>query len=73
MDTFTETPTAPHQAVAANNVGYQGLSETPETPETVQQHILDDVMTSGSEKGKNEENEECLTVYHFTVIHVMKV
>ncbi|XP_067019588.1 uncharacterized protein [Acropora muricata] len=47
-----KTPTAPHQAVAANNLGYQGLS--PETPETVQQHILDDVMTSGSEKGSQE-------------------
>ena len=46
LDTFTETPTAPHQAVAANNLA------TSETRETLQQHILDDVMTLGSENGK---------------------
>ena len=60
MDTFTEILAAPWQAVAANNLGHQGLSATPETPETEQQHILDDVMTSGSEKllVRREENEE---------------
>ena len=72
----TETPTAPHQAVAANNLAHQGVSAIPETPETEQQHILDDVMTSGSENGKKSRKgriSECLTVYHFTVIHVVKV
>ena len=53
MDTFTETPTAPHQAaVAANNLAHQGVSAIPETPETEQQHILDDLMTSGNGNGK---------------------
>ena len=73
MDTFTETPTTPHQAVAANNLGYQGLSAT---PETVQQRILDDAVTPGSENGKKSRKRrisECLTVYNFTVIQVMKV
>ena len=77
MDTFTETPTAPHQAVAANNLGDQGVSAIPETPETEQQHILDDVMqTSGSGNGKKSKKRrisEHLPVYHFTVIQVMKV
>ena len=69
LDTFTETPTA-------SNLDYQGLSATPETPETVQQHILDDVVTSGSGNGKKSRKRrisECLIVYHFTVIQVMKV
>ena len=52
LDTFTEILAAPRHAVAANNLGHQGLSATPETPETEQQHILDDVMTSGSGNGK---------------------
>ncbi|XP_044166032.1 uncharacterized protein LOC114952157 isoform X2 [Acropora millepora] len=49
-----ETPTAPHQAVAANNLAHQGVSAIPETPETEQQHILDDVVTSGSENGSQD-------------------
>ena len=77
MDTFTETPTAPHQAVAANNLGHQGVSAIPETPETEQQHILDNVVTSGSGNGKKSRKRrisECLAVYHFTVsMQVMKV
>ena len=70
LDTFTETPTAPHQAVAANNLDHQGESAIPETPETEQQHILDDVVTSGSGNGKKSRKRrisECLAVYHFTV------
>ena len=76
LDTFTETQTyqapyhtTPHQAVAANNLGYQGLSATPETPEKVQQHILDDVITSGSEKGKKWKKRRiawlCITLLLF--------
>ena len=70
LDTFTETPTAPHQAVAANNLGHQGVSAIPQTPETKQQHILDDVVISGSGNGKKSRKQrisESLTVYHFTV------
>ena len=70
MDTFTETPTAAHQAVAANNLAHQGVSAIPETPETEQQHILDDVMTSGGGNGKKSRKRrisECLAVYRFTV------
>ncbi|XP_015770837.1 PREDICTED: uncharacterized protein LOC107349236 isoform X2 [Acropora digitifera] len=54
MRDLFKTPTAPHQAVAANNLGYQGLSATSETRETLQQRILDDVMTSGSENGSQD-------------------
>ena len=45
-------------------------------PETVLQHILNDVVASGSEnfkKSRKRRISECLTVYYFTVIVVMKV
>ena len=57
MDTFTETSTAPDQAVnAAANHGEQGpssISEAVSHPDaTIQQHIVGDVMSSGRENGK---------------------
>ena len=73
MDTFTETLRNPHQAVAANNFGYQGPSAI---PETVQQHILDAVGTSSSENGKKSRKRrisEYSTVYYLTVIPLVKV
>ena len=68
LDTFTETSTAPHQAVAANNVGHQGPSAIPETV----QHVA---VTSSNENGKKSRKRrisECFTVYDFTVIPLMK-
>ena len=72
MDTFTENPAAPHQAVAANNLGNQVPSAI---SETVQQHPLDPVVTSCSENGESRKQRisECLNVYSFTVILLMKV
>ena len=48
VDTFTETSTVQHQAVAANYLGSQGPSAI---PETVQQHSLDAVVASCSGNG----------------------
>ena len=57
MDTFTETSTAPDQAVAAVNLGEQGptsVSESVSYPDaTTIQHIGGDAMSSGRENGKN--------------------
>ena len=56
MDTFTETSTAPHQAVAAVNLGEQGpssVSESVSYPDaTTIQHIVGDVVSPGRENGK---------------------
>ena len=72
LDTFTETSTVQHQAVAANYLGYQGPSATPETK---QKHSLDAVVTSCSGHGKSRKRRisECLTVYYFAVIPLMRV
>ena len=56
MDTFTETPTAPDQAVEAVNLGEQGpssLSESVSYPvvRTIQ-HIVGDAVSQGRENGK---------------------
>ena len=61
LDTFTETPTVQHQALAASYLGSQGPSAI---PETVQQHSLDAVVTSCSGNGKSRKRRisECLTV-----------
>jgi hypothetical protein len=55
--TFTETPTAPDQAVVAVNAGEQGPGSISEEVfhsdvTTVQQHIVGDVVSSGKENGK---------------------
>ena len=73
MDTFTETARTPHQAVAPNNFGNQGPSAI---QETVQQHILDAVLTSSSENGKKSRKRrisEYFTVFYLTVIPLVKV
>ena len=74
MDIFTEIPTAPHQAVVAKNLGYQGPSAT---RETVQQHILDAAVKSSSENGKKSRKgripESVSTVHYFTFFYLMKV
>ena len=72
LDTFTETSTVQHQVVAASYLGSQGPSSI---PETVQQHSLDAVLTSCSGNGKSGKRRisECLTVYYFAVIHLMRV
>ncbi|XP_015760038.1 PREDICTED: toll-like receptor 6 [Acropora digitifera] len=44
---FEENPAAPHQAVAANNLGNQASSAIPERG---QQHPFDAVVTSGNKK-----------------------
>ena len=72
LDIFTETSTVQHQAVAANYLGYQGPSAI---PETVQQYPLDAVVTSCSGNGMSRKRRisECLTVYYFAVIPLMRV
>ena len=56
MDAFTETSTAPDQAVAAVNLGEQGpssVSESVSYPDaTTIQHIMGDAVRSGRENGK---------------------
>ena len=57
LETFTETSTAPDQAVATVNWGEQGpssISEAVSHPDatTIQQHIVGDVVSSGRENGK---------------------
>ena len=56
LDTFTETSTAPDQAVAAVNLGEQGpssVSESVSYPDaTTIQHIVGDAVSSGRENGK---------------------
>ena len=56
LDTFTETPTAPYQAVAAVNLGEQrpsSVSESVSYPDaTTIQHIVGDVVSAGEENGK---------------------
>ena len=56
MDTFTETFTAPDQAVAAVNLDEQGpssVSESVSYPDaTAIQHIVGDTVISGRENGK---------------------
>ena len=71
LDTFTENPAAPHQAVAANNLGNQASSAIPERG---QQHPFDVVVTSCSENGKSRRRivSECFTVYCITVILLLK-
>ena len=57
--------------VKFNKLSYQELSGIP-----VQQHFLDDTVNPSSENGKKSKRRrisECLTVYHFTVILVLKV
>ena len=72
LNTFTETSTVQHQAVAANYLGSQGPSAI---PETVQQHSLDAVVTSCSGNGKSRKRRisECLTVYYFVFIRLTRV
>ena len=57
MGTFTETSTAPDEAVVAVNLGEQGpssISEAVVHPDltTENQHILGDVVSLGRENGK---------------------
>ena len=56
MDTFTEIPTAPDQAVAAVKLGEQGpcsVSESVSYPDaTTIQHFVGDAVSSGRENGK---------------------
>ena len=57
MGTFTETSTAPDQAVVAVNLGEQGpssMSEAVVHPDltTKSQHIVGDVVSLGRENGK---------------------
>ena len=57
MGTFTETSTAPDQAVVAVNLGEQGSSSISEAVvlpglTTKNQHIVGDVVSSGRENGK---------------------
>ena len=56
MDIFTETSTAPDQAVAAVNLGEQGpssVSESVSCPDaTTIQHIMGDIVSTGRENGK---------------------
>ena len=56
LDTFTETSTAPDQAVAAVSLGEQGPSSVPESvsyPDaTTIRHIVGDTVSSGGENGK---------------------
>ena len=57
MGTFTETTTAPDQAVVAVDAGEQGpgsISEAVFHPDltTIQQHIVGDVVSSDRENGK---------------------
>ena len=56
LDTFTETSTAPDQAVAAVNLSEQGPSSVSESisyPDaTTIQHIVGDAVSSGRESGK---------------------
>ena len=58
MGTFTETSTAPDQAVVAVNLGEQGPSSISEAivhPDvtTKNQHIVGDVVSLGRENGKS--------------------
>ena len=57
MDTFTETSTAPDQAVSAVNLVEQGASSVSESvsyPDaTTIQHIVSDAVSSGRGNGKN--------------------
>ena len=60
MGTFTETTTAPDQAVVAVDAGEQGPGSISEAvfhpdPTTMQQHIVGDVVNSGRENGKKSE------------------
>ena len=56
LDTFTETPTAPDQAVAAVNLGEErpsSVSESVSYPDaTTIQPIVGDAVSSGGENGK---------------------
>ena len=56
LDTFTETSTAPDQAVAAVNLDEQGPSSVSESVScpgaTIIQHIVGDAVSSGRENGK---------------------
>ena len=56
LNTFTETSTAPDQAVAAVNLGEQGpssVSESVSYPDVrTIQHIVGDAVSSGRENGK---------------------
>ena len=57
MGTFTETSTAPDQAVVAVNLGEQGPNSISEAVfhsdvSRAQQHIVGDVVSSGRENGK---------------------
>ena len=56
LDTFTETSTAPDQAVAAVNLGEQGpssVSESVSYPDATTIHdIVGDAVSSGRESGK---------------------
>ena len=68
LDTFTETSTAPHQAVANNAISA--------IPETVQQRTSDVAVISSNENGKKSRKLgilDCFTVYYFTVTPLMKV
>ena len=61
---FTETSTAPDQAVAAVNLGEQGpssVSESVSYPDaTTIQHIVGDAVSSGRENGKNSRKPRIL-------------
>ena len=64
MDTFTETSTAPDQAVAAVNLGEQGpssVSESVSYPEaTTIHHIVGDAVSAGRENGKKSREPRIL-------------
>ena len=58
MDTFTETSTAPDEAVAAVNLSEQGQSSISEAVfhpglTAMQQHIVGDLVSSARENGNN--------------------
>ena len=58
LDTFTETPTAPDQAVAAVNLGEQRPSSI--------HHIVGDAVSTGRENGKKSTGsvtEGCVVSY----------
>jgi len=62
LDTFTETSTAPDQAVVAVDLGEQGPTSSSEAVShpcltTMQQHMLGDVVSSGRENGKKSKKQ----------------
>ena len=63
LDTFPETSKVPDQAVAVGNLGEQGPGSNSEVvflsdPTTIQQCIVGDVVSSGTENAKKARNQE---------------